>query len=786
MRRIFICLTIGILFFCSFLIGKTVLAATYTVNSPIDSNDGSCIHPYSDSNNDCTLREAIIAANSNSGADTITFAMDSSFQSDPDYYDDGQYTITLDLTLTSITEQIILSAASSWDETNDRPGIRLYSSSTTLHAIPLSSTANNSQISGLEIEGFGVATSVNTSDIIIGTNCDGTNDEYEKNVLHGGVNGIILSGTNGIVAGNIIGLDFDGTTYDGYSAESVLIDGTNADYNTIGFREGTTSNCSAATQRNSIAGTTGSYDAVYLKGTESNVAGDSELAPDHNIIAGNYIGTDSSGTLDRSGKQDGESGSGYGVHLSNNATLNWIGTDGDGIDDAFEKNIIFGASVGVSTYSTGTNRIAGNYIGVNATGNAVINGSMTVGVVVQGQSNIIGWCTTADHLTLCSNDGNISTQRNVIGGATTDQIRFGAVASGSYIYGNFIGVGIDGESDVSDTIGLFVHRASSNNIFGGTGNKANTVQGNTIGVKLDGNYTGNRTTGNSQSPITNTTVTYNTISDNDTTGIQLYWTENFADSSITISNNTINNNGTAGIEVIGSSPTITNNTISTNGTYGVYIYPGFIARNIDGWHANEAGESYDPADAATNILSSPTITGNTISENTNGGMYQLDTRASNYTTLFTDNTISNNNDQPAITQAWYGAIELLDGNSDPILGADISTTTITLHPQAASGAEDTDNVDSAEVAGTDNIFGIASVDYADVRTWFTVIDYTVSDASTTTSYNAYTITSAGTYTNTDGAEYSFDGTDNDEAFSGVLANGITTDGLYRFQIAKTT
>lgn len=43
------------------------LAATYTVNSAGDSGDGNCAAT-------CTLRDAVVAANANPGADTVTFA----------------------------------------------------------------------------------------------------------------------------------------------------------------------------------------------------------------------------------------------------------------------------------------------------------------------------------------------------------------------------------------------------------------------------------------------------------------------------------------------------------------------------------------------------------------------------------------------------------------------------------------------------------------------------------------------------------------------------------------
>jgi len=57
-------------FVCFALAGvKSAQAATYVVNSTADTDDTVC------DNTNCTLREAINAANANSGADTIAFSV---------------------------------------------------------------------------------------------------------------------------------------------------------------------------------------------------------------------------------------------------------------------------------------------------------------------------------------------------------------------------------------------------------------------------------------------------------------------------------------------------------------------------------------------------------------------------------------------------------------------------------------------------------------------------------------------------------------------------------------
>ena len=53
---------------------------------------------------------------------------------------------------------------------------------------------------------------------------------------------------------------------------------------------------------------------------------------DNNWVAGNFIGTDATGTI--------ALGNGWGVGISSGAEFNVIGTDGDGTADAAERNII--------------------------------------------------------------------------------------------------------------------------------------------------------------------------------------------------------------------------------------------------------------------------------------------------------------------------------------------------------------------------------------------------------------------------------------------------------------
>src|SRR5258708_38405387 len=61
-----VCVCGFLLFGFLFLIPSNALASTFTVTKTADTNDGTC-------DSDCSLREALAAANANAGGDTIAF-----------------------------------------------------------------------------------------------------------------------------------------------------------------------------------------------------------------------------------------------------------------------------------------------------------------------------------------------------------------------------------------------------------------------------------------------------------------------------------------------------------------------------------------------------------------------------------------------------------------------------------------------------------------------------------------------------------------------------------------
>ena len=157
--------------------------------------------------------------------------------------------------------------------------------------------------------------------------------------------------------------------------------------------------------------------------------------PDGNTIGGNLIGLMANGI-------NGLPNGGDGIDLLG-ATNNWIGQPG-------ARNVISGnASSGVfiSTLSpdvpaTG-NVICNNYIGTDASGSQPIAGSIQhYGVLVNNAStNTIGR-PDSDMIESTNVPRNPS---NVISGNSTAGVELAGSATGNVVQGNYIGVGLDGK-----------------------------------------------------------------------------------------------------------------------------------------------------------------------------------------------------------------------------------------------------------------------------------------------------------------------------------------------------
>jgi CSLREA domain-containing protein len=265
------------------------------------------------------------------------------------------------------------------------------------------------------------------------------------NVISGNTaSGILAYGTNTggmTIQGNLIGLDAGGTTAVPNSTGISLNFGSRD--NLIGGTE--------SGARNVISGNTSIGVNIADFGTSSN------------RFFGNYVGTDISGTQGRS--------NGRGFYLSGGST-NRIG-DSTPVAGTPPGNVISGNGTGIEVVGTvqSGNFIRGNLMGTDKSGLLAVPNSVAIGLGQSVGSVTIGGTSPGD--------------RNILSGNTNSGIACGDCGASSSVFGNWIGVAIDGVHALPNGYGVGFtgtggsSRASSL-VVGGTGpGQGNVISGNT-------------------------------------------------------------------------------------------------------------------------------------------------------------------------------------------------------------------------------------------------------------------------------------------------------------------
>ena len=167
---------------------------------------------------------------------------------------------------------------------------------------------------------------------------------------------------------------------------------------------------------------------------------------------------------------------------------------GTGLSIAAPNTIVKGLAINRRTYgiridgadATG-NRIAGNYIGTDATGTQDLGNGYSGVFIYDASGNVIGGAEAAG--------------RNVISGNEQYGVPMNGQATvDNRIVGNYIGTDATGTTDLGNQyFGVIAFQASKNNVGGTTAAAHNVVSGNAgSGVSIVGNdATGNRVLGNS-------------------------------------------------------------------------------------------------------------------------------------------------------------------------------------------------------------------------------------------------------------------------------------------------
>jgi uncharacterized repeat protein (TIGR01451 family) len=464
----------------------------------------------------------------------------------------------------------------------------------------------------------------------LGVNSVGNNITIRSNIISGNTSGgiLIFLSSGSIIQSNLIGTDISGTLNFGNGGEGIdleesqgtLIGGTAPEAGNIisgsaqegveifggstgnllqGNRIGTNSAGTIAIP-NVLAG-------VFINGANGNTIGGT-IAAAHNVISGNvdrgvtiigngnlvqgnFIGTDASGTGILGNKLGGM------LIIGSN---NLVGGTASGA-----RNIISGNNpdgVQIAGAGSSNNLIQGNFIGTDVTGTVDL-GNARQGVLISGAAanNTVGGTSTA--------------ARNVISGNDNDGVQIGdAGSSNNRIQGNFIGTDVSGTADLGNgRVGVLISAEATNNTIGGTTDTArNVISGNEdIGIQIANGGTINNTV---QGNFIGTDASGTFALGNSSDGVEV----NFGASGNTIgglasnAGNVIAFNGANGAEVIsGTGNSILSNSIFSNSLLGIDL-------GGDGATPNDAGDADAGANnlqnfpqliSATVFLSSTTIQG---------------------------------------------------------------------------------------------------------------------------------------------------------------------------------
>jgi titin len=437
------------------------LPSVYTVSNTNDSGPGS-------------LRQAILDANAGHGSDTIAFNISGG----------GVQTIRPNSPLPTITVPVTIDGTTQPGFAGT-PLVVLNGASAGGNARGLTIAGGNSVVKGLVVNGFyssaGILVSGRGADVIagnyLGTDASGTaavenlygidlesssntvggTTAGSRNLISGNFYGVWIHGDHNAVEGNYIGTDVTGVNALGNGGNGVSLVGPN---NTVGGP--------ANGFRNLISGNRGSGVLCSYGGG------------DHNVVEGNYIGTNAAGTIAL-----GNSYEGVTLYSANNTV---------GGTAASARNLISGNGTGgvrIKMMGANENVVEGNYIGTDVTGNLALGSPVGVDIEDGSDTTIGGTIPGAGNL-ISGNGHGIDETMDILPPLRT------------VIRGNFIGTNAAGTQAVGNRIGL--NLAVPEATVGGTGVAArNVISGNsTYGITvargayalIQGNYIGTDATGN--------------------------------------------------------------------------------------------------------------------------------------------------------------------------------------------------------------------------------------------------------------------------------------------------
>lgn len=531
------------------------------------------------------------------------------------------------------------------------------------------------------------------------------------NVISGNTyQGILVNGThNHIIAGNFIGTNAVGTAavangfagveiggagqgntvggavaaarnvISGNSAQGVYIHSTGSDGNVVaGNHIGTNTTASAAVPnlfagveigggaQNNVIGGVAAGSRNILSGNSSQGVAIQGVGTSNNIIAGNYVGTNSTGNAAIPNAY-------AGVAIFNGATGNTVGGTAAGAGNLLSGNSNQG--VYISQAGTNNNAVLGNLIGTNAAGAAALpNGFAGAEIGGGAQNNVIGGATAM--------------ARNVLSGNTSQGVVLeGSGTSGNRVKGNYIGVNAAGTAALANGFpGVEIFNGASANTIGGAApGEGNVISGNSFGGVTIIGANGNGVAGN----LIGLNAAGAAALPNAGAGIQIFGGaqantiggtsggRNFIagnnGAGITISGNPTNGNVVAG-NSIGTTP---DGAAMANANEGIALFAdvsGGPQGNIIGGSAPGAANSISGNTGAGIALYNDGTTGNRISGNsiTGNGWLGIDLWGDGSTPNDANDSDTGPNDLqnfPSLTSAVLGTSTVVSGALNSTAGA---------------------------------------------------------------------------------------------------------------------
>jgi CSLREA domain-containing protein len=355
---------------------------------------------------------------------------------------------------------------------------------------------------------------------ILNANANAGSDTITFNIGGGGVQSIDLQSALPSITESVL---IDGTTITGYAvgAPLVVLNGSaagslangleimsttpvtirglvinNFDGNGISIENGgahlITSNFIGISETGNDARSNGG-NGIYIKNSINNTIGGT-TAVERNVISANigcgiYIGNESDGNI--------VSGNFIGINATGNAPL---GNTREGVEVFYSENVVIGGSTGswvanvisgngkngIGIYNGSVNTfVLGNIIGLNANATASIANAQSGIAIANSNSNVIG--------------GSAASQGNIISGNAQNGIYINQ-SNGNTVVNNWIGRNALNNATIGNgRSGIFIDVNGTNNKIGGVAQTdRNVISGSNLSaIRIGDTSTGNALIGNS-------------------------------------------------------------------------------------------------------------------------------------------------------------------------------------------------------------------------------------------------------------------------------------------------